>query len=408
MKSNILCGLDIGNSKLTAILAKSEKQRIEVLAVAVSAVSGFSKGAVNNLADLSDCLQKTLDKLSKETGLKVRRVLVSINGDYIRAYSAFATVALSERGNHQISLADMSYLRKQAKLLGMRIDETILHEFPQDYILDDAHSVVNPLGLLARKIKLDSYLLSASYNSLENIKTAVQQAGYEVADVIYSGVASGLGVLSDEERKEGSLLIDLGACFTGLLFFRDNILRDFKMIPFGGNDITDDISKSLELPWDLAEDIKKSSLVLSAQEELNSEKIVVRRGGSYRNLEKKDVYEAAQKRLDEFLDNIKEAIDSSSWKDSMKCGIVGAGGTANLEGLLEKIETRTNMPVKLGSVKNISSKGNVLGPQYSAAVGLIYYGSNAKSLPSLKSYITGKTTREKITSLLCNLYQDYF
>ncbi|MDD5292321.1 MAG: hypothetical protein PHY46_03990, partial [Candidatus Omnitrophica bacterium] len=238
MKSNIFCGLDIGSSKLTAILAKSDKRRIEVLATAVSAVSGLSKGVVNNLADLSDCIQQTLDKLNKETESKIKRVLVSINGDYVRAYPAFAMVALSERGNHQISLSDMDYLRKQTRLLGMRIDETILHEFPQGYILDDTHSVVNPLGLLARKIRLDSYILSASYASLENIKTAVQQSGYEVADIVYSGVASGLGVLSDEERKDGSLLIDFGACFTGLLFFKDNILRDFKMIPFGGSDIT--------------------------------------------------------------------------------------------------------------------------------------------------------------------------
>ncbi len=305
-------------------------------------------------------------------------------------------------------MSDINYLRRQTRLLGIRIDETILHEFPQIYILDDSHSTVNPLGLLARKIKLDSYILSASHTLLGNIKTAVQQAGYETADVVYSGIASCLSVLSEEERKRGVLLIDFGACFTSLLFFKDNILRDFKMVPFGGNDITDDISKFLGLSWELAEEIKKSSLILSTQESISSEKLVVRRGSSYKTLEKKDIYEAAKARLEEFLNKIKEAINSSSWKDKMESGIVGVGGAANLEGILERIEAHTAMPVKLGNIKNISSKGNVLGPQFSAAVGLIYYGSHFNKLPNLKSYLTGKTPFERAVNFLCNLYQDYF
>ncbi|MDD5617573.1 MAG: cell division protein FtsA [Candidatus Omnitrophica bacterium] len=408
MKKNLICGLDIGNSKLVAVLAKKEKQHLELLATVTSAVNGISKGAVKNLADLSDCIQQALDKLTKDTGSEIKNIFVSINGDYINARTTFATMALSERGSHQISISDINYLRKQARLLGMRIDETILHEFPQVFILDDTHSTVNPLGLLARKIKLDSYILNASHISLGNIKTAVQQAGYEAQDVIYSGVASSLSVLNEEERKKGIILIDMGACFTSLLFFKDNILRDFKMISFGGNDITDDISKTLELQWDLAEDIKKSSLILSAQESSGSEKLVVRRGNSYKTLEKKDVYEATKARIGDFMDKIKAAIDSSSWKAGIECGIVGAGGAANLEGILERIESHTGISARLGNIKNISSKGAILGPQFSAAVGLIYYGSNLNNPPNLKSYFAGKTKFERSVNFLCNLYQDYF
>ena len=230
MKKTLLCGLDIGNSRLKAILARNEKQRIEILASATLAVNGLSKGVVNDLNSLSDSIQNILDKLFRETNTKLKRILISVNGDCINAQSTFATVALSEQGNHQINFSDINYLRRQARLLGTRIDETILHEFPQAYILDDNHSVANPLGLLARKIKLDSFILSAAHTLIGNIKSAVQQAGYEISDIIYSGVASSLSVLSQEERKKGIILIDAGACFTNILFFKDNILRDFKMI----------------------------------------------------------------------------------------------------------------------------------------------------------------------------------
>jgi len=408
MKKNLICGLDIGNSKLTAVLAKNEKQRIELIATAISTVSGLSKGTVNDLADLSNCIQQTLDKLNKETGSKIEGVLISINGNYINSRSTSATVAFSERENHQIGLSDINYLRKQARLLGVYIDETILHEFPQIYVLDDSHFTVNPLGLLARKVKLDSYIVGASHAAVGNIKTAVQQSGYEVVSVLHSSVASSLSVLSEEERRKGVLLIDLGFNFTSLLFFKDNILRDFRTISFGGNDITEDISKAFELSWDLAEDIKKSSLILSTQGLAGAEKLVVRKGNSYKTLEKKDIYEAAKQKLDDFLDKIKEAIDSSIWKNKMDCGIVGVGGSSNLEGILEKIEAHTGMPVKLGHIKNTSSKVSNLGPQFSAAVGLIYYRANLNNLPNIKSYLMGKTAFERAVSFLCNLYQDYF
>jgi cell division ATPase FtsA len=120
------------------------------------------------------------------------------------------------------------------------------------------------------------------------------------------------------------------------------------------------------------------------------------------------VYEAARLRLDEFINKIKAAIDSSSWKDKMESGIVGVGGGANLEGILEKIETVASMGVRLGNIKNISSKGSVLGPQFSAAVGLIHYGSNFNNLPNINSYLIGKTRLERAVNFLCNLYQDYF
>ena len=409
MRKKFICSLDIGNSKLTAVLAKVEGQGLDLLANETLAVRGLSKGVVKDLASLTDCIQEILVKLNKDAGVKIKRVLASVNGDYVSACSSFAAVALSERANRQIALSDVNYLRRQARLLGVRMDETILHEFPQTYILDDTHSTFNPVGLLARKVKLNSYLLSVPHTLLGNIKTAVEQAGYDVEDVVYSGVASSFGVLSDEEKSKGVLLIDLGACFTSLLFFKDNILRDFKIISFGGNDITDDISSGLDLTWELAEDIKKSSLILSATDTKISDTVVVRRSGTYKTLERRAINESVRVRLEEFLNKIRATIHSSVWKDKMECGIVGVGGAANLEGILEKIEFSTNIsPVKLGYIKKNISKGDISGTQYSAAIGLLYYYFNFNNLPKLKNYFIGKSALEKTMSFVRNLYHEYF
>jgi cell division protein FtsA len=405
MKKKIFCGLDIGNSKLAAILARVEKQRIHIIGNEILPVKGLSRGVVKDLAGLADCAQAVLDKLRKKT--KIKDIFVSVNGEYVSARASFAAFALSEGTNHHVSLSDIKYLRRQARLLGSRIDETLLHEFPQDYILDGAHSTFSPLGLLAKKIQLNSYLLSAPQALTGNIETALRQAGYEVQEIVYSGIASSFSVLSEQEKIKGVLLIDLGACFTSLLFFKDGILRDFKMVPFGGNDITDDISNGLGLSWDLAEEVKKSSLILSADTKY-TDTVVIRRSGAYKTLQRKEIYEAVSGRLDEFLGKIKNLIDSSFWKDKMDCGIVGVGGTANLEGMLEKIEAHTGIHVKLGYASNASLISDIAGPQYAAAVGLIGYASNNKDLPILKDYFVGKTTFEKSSNFLRHLYQEYF
>lgn len=406
MRKKILCSLDIGNYKLTAIIAKCVKQRLNILAVETLAISGLSKGLVKDLASLVDCIQQTIDRLSKKSGIKIRRVSVSINGDHISAHSSFAVLALSEVANRYINLSDINYLRYQVRLLSVRIDETILHEFPQSYILDDTHSTFNPLGLLARKVQLNSFLLSASHTLLGNIKTAINQAGYEVEDVLYSGVASSFSVLSNDEKQKGVILIDIGACFTSLLFYKDGILRDFKIISFGGNDITEYISKGLNLPWELAEEIKKSSLIVPTSDVEHSDKVVIRRGGSYKTLERKAIYESAKNGLEEFFDSIKNNIDSSTWKDKIDCGIVGVGGTANLEGILERIENHTRLPVRIGRVN--TSNNDITGPQYAAAVGLVNYSANYKSPSNLNNFFSGRNPFEKIANFVRNVYQDYF
>ncbi|MFH1621886.1 MAG: cell division protein FtsA [Candidatus Omnitrophota bacterium] len=408
MRKKIYCSLDVGNSKLAAVVAKLENRRFNILGNEILPVKGLSRGVVKDLVSLTDCIQQVLGKIMKKANVNIKDISVSVNGEYINARSSFAAFALSERANRHISLSDINYLRRQARLLGAHIDESLLHEFPQDYILDGSHSTFKPVGLLARKIQLNSYLLSAPYTLLGNIKTAVRQAGYEVENMVYSGIASSYGVLSEKEKKEGVLLVDLGACFTSLLFFKDNILRDFKMISFGGNDITDDISKSLGLSWDLAEEIKKSSLILSAADSKYSDTVVIRRSGSYKNLERKEIYESAKIRMEEFLNKIKESIDSSDWKDKIECGIVGVGGTANLEGILERIESSTGLHVRLGFVNNTSLINDIAGPQYAAAIGLLNYASHSKDVPILKDYFIGKTSFDRAVNFLRHLYQEYF
>lgn len=404
----IVCGLDIGSSKLSAVVAKGTRERLEPLGAETLPVRGIDKGAVEDLASFVDCIATILEKVSLKTKTKIKSVLVSVNGDCIVARSSFAAVAFSERTNRHVTATDINYLRRQARLLGLRIDELILHEFPQDYVLDDGHATASPLGLLARKVRLNSYLFSASYPFLGNINSAINQAGYGVAATVFSGIASSLSVLSIEEKKRGVILLDMGASFTTMLFFKDGVVRDYSIICFGGNDITKSIASGLELPGELAEEVKKSSLILSSADSLPSGSLVIRRGGSYTTVEKIKLYESAKQKVEQFIDSIHEALKRSNWAASAECGIVGIGGTARLEGLLEKIELRTAQPVRFGNIKTHTLLGDSLDVQCAAAVGLLYYWFESKKNVHLRNSFIGRNYLERSANFVQHLFQEYF
>ena len=404
----VVCGLDIGSSKLSAVLAKGTRERMELLGAETLSVRGLEKGAVEDLASFVDCIGTILEKVNAKTKTKIKSVLVSINRERIAARSSFAAVAFSERTNRHVTASDINYLRRQARLLGLRIDEFILHEFPQDYVLDDSHSTASPLGLLARKVQLNSYLLSAPYSFLGNISSAINQAGYGVLATVFSGIASGLSVITEEEKKKGVILLDIGAYFTTMLFFKDGIVRDYSIIRFGGNDITSGIASGLELPWELAEEMKKSSLVLSPTDSLPSGSLVLRRGGSYMTLERIKLYESVKQKVEQFLDCVNEALTRSTWASKIECGIVGIGGTARLEGILEKIELRTAQSVRLGNLKTLSLFRDSLDVQYAAAVGLLYYWFESKRSAHLKNCFIGRNYLERSVNFIQHLFQEYF
>lgn len=404
----VLCGLDIGSSKLSAVLARGTRERMELLESETLSVRGLDRGIVKDLAGLVDCIGSILEKINVKTKTRSKKILISVNGNYISARNSFATLAFSERANRHVTHSDINYLRRQARLLGLHIDELLLHEFPQDYVLDDNHYTFNPLGLLARKIQLNSYLLSASHSFLGNITAAVNQAGYEVLETVFSGVASSLCVTTEEEKRKGIILIDMGACFTNMLFFKDGILRDYSTIRFGGNDITNDISSGLGLPWELAEEIKKSSLILSSTDSSRSDSLVIKRTGSYKTFERRKLYESVKHRLEKFVESINDAIKTSSWGNTMECGIVGIGGTAYIEGMLEKIEFCTGQSVRLGNIKIYSPSRDSLDSQYAAAVGLLYYWSASKRREHLKNCFMGRNYLERSVNFVQHLFREYF
>jgi len=250
--------------------------------------------------------------------------------------------------------------------------------------------------------------LTAPHSFVDNVINAVEQGGYDTDGVFFSSFASGLSVLNQDQIKKGVILIEIGSKTTNILFFKDQTLRDFIAIPFGGDEITQDISKDLNIPWDLAEDLKKSYLVLSSQEGRNSDNIVIKNAESYTTIQRSRILEITKPKIDNFLVRLKEIFDSRMHKEAIKCGAIAVGGCSYLEGLLERIEETIGMPVWLGRVNIQSCSGRSISTEYAAAVGLVFHYTNFSNKSYLRKSFQGVTPFRKTANFLHQLYHDYF
>lgn len=407
IKQTAVCAIDIGDSAIIASLAVINRNgKIESLQTEEIVSRGFDNGIINDVSSLSDSIHEAMQALKDKTKTKINEAIVNISGNNIICRNSSATIPLLEKGSKLISKSDIVKVNKQARLLGLNLEEEILHEFIQNYSIDNYGEVKNPLGLYGRKISVKLYLIVCKADYISNLVSALNQAGLEVKRLAFSGYASSLAVLTKEETQNGCVLVSIGKNISELLFFKDGSLRLVDILPLGGNIITENIASKLKLSWELAEELKISYVSALEDDIKGDEEILIKKVSTYRPVKRKVIVEGCKDVIYKFVDNIKAKIDDSSLREQMESGVIITGGGSLLHGLLELIESRVGLPTRLGKVRNISLPSSK-NPQYSTAIGLIYYYIDkifSKKDPIQKSNNIFDNIVEKVK----NLYQEYF
>jgi cell division protein FtsA len=315
-------------------------------------------------------------------------------------------VPIAEGGSKIITNRDLEKVKKQARLLGLNLEEQVLHEFVHNYSIDNYGEVKNPVGLYGRKIFIDLYMIISKTSYIDNILEVLNQTEIEVRSLVFSGLASSLAVLSDEDMQKGCILIDIGAYLTEIMFFKDGALKQVENLPIGANKITENIASKLNVSLELAEELKKSYATALKDEIREDEEILVKKVLTYSPIKKRLIAEACVIPVNKLNEMIKDKINKISSKDQIPGGVIITGGGSLLPGLLELIELKVGIPTKLGKIRNISialSKN----PQYSCVIGLIYYFIK-NVLCRQGSFSESKNLFGFISERLKYLYQEYF
>ncbi len=407
MKERFISGLDIGTYKIAASMAKVDKKgNIDLLAIEESRSQGINRGLVTDLALLSHTIQDTMLSLRKKTSVKPDDVYAGIKGIHLTARHSRAVIPLLDRGNKVITSLDVRKVNNQARILGLSLEEDAIHEFAQNYFLDGNNRVENPLGLYGHKLEVDLFLITGKVSQIENLIKAVNNAGYQIKNLIFSGLAASFVTLTEEEKQKGCCLINIGSGSTEILTFQAGVLRALEIIPLGGSNLTEAIASALRLPFSLAEELKISYAAASPKDIDKDEDILVKKSLSYNPISRRSICQAIEPEVNRLIDAIKEKLDKSDFREYFSSDVVITGGMSLLYGFLEQLESKIGLPVRIAKIKQ-KALPSTKAPIYATTIGLLHCGIQS-FLQDGSLVRKGKKGFNSFATQIKELYHEYF
>lgn len=377
--SEIVVGLDIGTTKIVAIVGrKNEHGKLEVLGMGKSESIGVSRGVVSNIDKTVQSIKAAVEDAENKSGVDIKVVNVGIAGQHIKSLQ-HRGIKVRHNVDDEIGQHDIDALVDDMYKLVMLPGEEIIHVLPQEYIIDNEQGIKDPIGMAGVRLEANFHIITGQIAAAKNIYKCVHKAGIEVADLILEPLASSEAVLSAEEKEAGVALVDIGGGTTDIAIFQDGIIRHTAVIPFGGNSITEDIKEGCGIIKNQAEllKVKFGSSLASESQENEIVSIPGLRGRAPKEISLKTLAQIIQARMEEIIEHIHYEIKNSGYENKLICGIVVTGGGSQLKHISQLIEYVTGMDVRIGYPNEHLAKGNteeITSPLFATGVGLVIKG----------------------------------
>ena len=372
---NLIVGLDIGTSKIVAIVAEIRPEGgFEIVGLGSYPSRGLKKGVVVNIETTVSAIQRALEEVELMADCKISEVYTGIAGSHIRGFNSHGMVAIKDK---EVTAFDVEKVMETAKAVNIPADQQILHILNQEFIVDGQEDVREPIGMSGIRLEVKVHIVTGAVSAAQNIIKCVHRCGLEVRDLILQPLASAIAVLSDDEKDLGVCLVDIGGGTTDIAVFTNGAIRHTSVIPIAGDQITNDIAMALRTPTKDAEDIKCrygcALRGLADVREMIEVPDVGNRGA--RQLSKQTLAEVIEPRVEELYLLIQAELRRSGFEQLLSSGIVITGGTSSLQGMVELGEEIFHMPVRLGLPKYSGGLEEVVKtPRYSTGIGLIMAG----------------------------------
>lgn len=376
---NIIVGLDIGTTKICAIVGERKGGSIEIIGIGSQKSKGVRRGIVVNIESTVESIKKAVTEAELMAGCEINKAYCGIAGGHIRAFNSHGVIAVK---NREITEADIERVIEAAQAIVIPPDREVLHVIPQEYIVDDQEGIQEPLGMIGIRLEVKVHIVTAAVTSAQNIIKCANKAGLDVADIVLQQIASSEAVLGSDEKEIGVVLIDIGGGTTDIALFHGGTIKYTTVISLGGNQVTGDIAVGLRTPTEEAEKLKKQyGCALAAMVSKDDSIDVPSVGGNKtRKVSRYMLCEIIEPRLEEIFELVKREVEKSGYFSLCSSGVVLTGGTASMEGIAELAEQVFNLPVRKGLPANITGLTDVVkSPMYSTGVGLIHYGGRQMS-----------------------------
>lgn len=379
---NLIVGLDIGTTKICAIIGrKNEYGKLEVLGMGKAVSDGVIRGIVTNIDKTVNSIQKAVNEASEMSNVDIGEVIVGIAGQHIRS-SIHHGVIIRNPKEDEITVEDVRRLANDMENIVVPPGNSIIHVMPQDYTVDYEEGIRDPVGMSGARLEADFHIITAQSAAINNIDRCVKRANLQSKALILEPLASSLSVLSDMDKEAGVCLVDIGGGTTDVAIFYENIIRHTAVIPFGGNIITSDIKEGCMVMQHQAE-LLKTKFGRALAEEANPNEIVSIPGLRNRppkEISVKNLASIIQARMEEIIEMVQSEIVASGVYKKLAGGIVLTGGGSLLHGVGPLFEYLTGLDTRIGYPNEHLGRSkleDVKSPMYATTVGLVLAGFKA-------------------------------
>ncbi|MDH5777444.1 MAG: cell division protein FtsA [Gammaproteobacteria bacterium] len=389
-EKNLIVGLDIGTSKVVAIVGEvTPDEEIEIIGLGSHPSRGLKKGVVVNIESTVQSIQRAVEEAELMAGCQIHSVYAGIAGSHIRSLNSHGIVAIRDK---EVSAADVERVIDAARAVAIPADQKILHILPQEFIIDTQEGVREPIGMSGVRLEAKVHMVTGAVSAAQNIIKCVRRCGLEVDDIILEQLASSHSVLTEDEKELGVCLVDIGGGTTDLAVFTEGAIRHTAVIPIAGDQVTNDIAVALRTPTQHAEEIKIKYACALTQLASADETIEVPSVGErpVRRLARQTLAEVVEPRYEELFTLIQTELRRSGFEDLCAAGIVLTGGSSKMEGVVDLAEEIFHMPVRLGLPQYITGLVDVVrNPIHSTGVGLLLFGYQNRAMRESEARLSG-------------------
>ncbi len=409
-KPNLIVGLDIGTTKICAIVGEAKDDspnRVDIIGIGTSPSRGLRKGVVVNIESTVESIKKAVEEAELMAGVQINAVYAGIAGGHIKGFNSRGVIAVKDG---EVSKADIDRVIDAAKAVAIPLDREILHILPQEFIVDDQDGIHDPLGMSGVRLEAEVHIITGAVTSAQNIIKSVNRAGLEVVDIILQPLASSEAVLSPDERELGVAMVDVGGGTTDIATFMGSSVWHTAVLGIGGNHFTNDIAVGLRTPTSEAEKIKTRYGCAMTALVKDDETIEVPSVGGRppRVLSRQLLAEILEPRAEEIFGLVSREIKRTGYDEMVASGVVITGGSAILEGMVEVAERMLDLPVRRGVPNNIGGLVDIVrSPMYATGVGLIQYALKHKTKRDPRRFPNGRLFY-RVASRMRGWVKDYF
>ena len=379
--NKIISGIDIGTTKIVVIIAEKKEGAINIIGFGKSNSVGLERGTVVDISKTIKSIESAVKEAEGQAEIEIDSAYVGLTGDHITGINCTGNISISSDdyrnpGGERISQKHIDKVLEHSRAINLSPERKILHTLSKEFKVDERPGIKNPIGLSGNRLEANVHLVTIARNIENDLKTCIEECGLDIDGFILEPLASSASVLDINEKKLGSILIDIGGGTSDIIIFNNNSIIHTGAIPFGGDNLTKDIAYGLNTSLENAEILKCKNGI--AKESLADDQKIIKifgtNGREDKEISEKYLASIIQPRVNEIFNLAKTEVERSDYNGDFTFGIILTGGGASLNGIIDIAQEIFNMPVKIGIPDTINGKAEIINnPRYATGIGIIKY-----------------------------------